>query len=163
MRRLHEHVGCRAPSVRGDGAVLKNIDPLLNPDLLYALAAMGHGDELAIVDRNFPAASTARRLVRFDGASTVEALRAILSVLPLDTFVLAPIIRMEVVDDPASVPDVQAEVLAVASAIEGRQLQCGSLERYAFYERSRSAFATVLTGETRPYGCVLLVKGVVLA
>jgi L-fucose mutarotase len=163
MRRLREHVGCRASWARGDGAVLKNIDPLLNPDLLYALAAMGHGDELAIVDRNYPAASTARRLIRLDGASTVEAVRAVLSLLPLDTFVAAGVIRMEVVDDPALVPDVQAEVLAGASAIEGRELQFGSLERYAFYERSRSAFATVLTGESRPYGCVLLVKGVVPA
>jgi L-fucose mutarotase len=141
--------------------VLKGLDPLLGAELLYALASMGHGDELAVVDRNYPAASTARLLIRVDAADTVVAVRAILSVMPLDTFIPDPITRMEVVGDPATLPDVQAEVLKCATAAEGRQVGFGSLERFEFYERSRNAFATVMTGEVRPYGCILLVKGVV--
>jgi L-fucose mutarotase len=146
---------------RQEDGLLKNLDPLLNAELLHALAAMGHGDELALVDRNYPAASTARRLVRLDGVGTVRAAQAILSVLPLDTFVPSPVVRMEPVDDPAAIPDVQAELLACASSADGRDLIFAGLDRYAFYERSRAAFVTVVTGESRPYGCVLLMKGVV--
>ena len=80
--------------------MLKGLDPLLPPDLLHALAAMGHGDELALVDRNYPATSTSQRLVRLDGADTAAAARAILSLLPLDTFVDEPLLRMEVVGSP---------------------------------------------------------------
>ncbi|MEA2281903.1 MAG: L-fucose mutarotase [Solirubrobacteraceae bacterium] len=141
--------------------MLKLLDPLLNADLLYALAAMGHGDELAIVDRNFPAASTSRRLIRFDGVDTQAILRAVLTVLPLDGFVPEPIVRMKIVDDPATIPQVQRDAVALAERVEGRPLKIGALERSAFYTRAAEAFATVATGEERPYGCMLLVKGVV--
>jgi L-fucose mutarotase len=141
--------------------VLKGIDELVSADLLYALAAMGHGDELAVVDRNFPAASTARRLIRLDGADVTQAGRAILSLLPLDTFVDAPVLRMEVVGSPAELPTVQKEFLALCEATEQRPLTMGSLTRDAFYERARHAFAVVATSESRPYGCFLLTKGVI--
>ena len=141
--------------------MLKGLDPLLPPDLLHALAAMGHGDELALVDRNYPATSTSQRLIRLDGADTAAAARAILSLLPLDTFVDEPLLRMEVVGSPDEVTPVQRELAGIASDHEGREVAMGSLERFAFYERSRGAFATVITGEDAPYACFLLTKGVI--
>jgi L-fucose mutarotase len=141
--------------------MLKGLDPLLPPDLLHALAAMGHGDELALVDRNYPATSTSQRLIRLDGADTAAAARAILSLLPLDTFVPEPLLRMEVVGSPDEVTPVQRGLAGIASEIEGREVAMGSVERFAFYERSRGAFATVITGEDAPYACFLLIKGVI--
>ena len=141
--------------------MLKGLDPLLPPDLLHALAAMGHGDELALVDRNYPASSTSQRLIRLDGADTAAAARAILSLFPLDTFVDEPLVRMEVVGSPAEVTPVQQELAGIASELDGREVAMGSLERFAFYERSRGAFATVITGEDAPYACFLLIKGVI--
>lgn len=140
--------------------MLKTIHPLLNAELLHVLAAMGHGDELALVDCNFPAASHARRLIRLDAVDTTQAGDAILSVLPLDTFVERPLVRMEIVGDPDTVPPVQRALHRLAEEREGRPVQVEALERSAFYERSRSAFAIVATGDQRPYGCFLLVKGV---
>jgi len=142
--------------------VLKGIDPLLSPELLHTLAAMGHGDEIALVDCHFPAVSVARRLVRLDGVTLPDAARAVLSVLPLDTFVDEPVAGMQMVDTPDVVPDVQAEVFDAVQGIEGREVGIGRVERFAFYERAREAFAVVITGETRPYGCVILTKGLVL-
>jgi Fucose dissimilation pathway protein FucU len=141
--------------------MLKGLDPLLPPDLLHALAAMGHGDELALVDRNYPATSTSQRLIRLDGADTAAAARAILGLFPLDTFVDEPLLRMEVVGSPDEVTPVQRELAGIASELEDREVAMGSLERFAFYERSRGAFATVITGEDAPYACFLLIKGVI--
>jgi L-fucose mutarotase len=141
--------------------MLKNIDPLLNADLLQILAAMGHGDDLALVDRNFPAAANARRLIRLDGADIIKAGRAILSVYPLDSFVDHPVKRMQMVDKPDEIPPVQQDFQKVIDAAEGRSWPMGSLERFAFYEAARQAFAVVATSESRPYGCFLLKKGVI--
>ncbi|MDQ3810184.1 MAG: fucose-binding protein [Chloroflexota bacterium] len=141
--------------------MLKGLDPLLSPDLLHVLAQMGHGDYVALVDRNFPAVSTARRLVRLDGCDLPAAVQAVLSVLPLDTFVERPIAAMDVVDNPGVVPEVQQEVFGLARSVEGREVQVERLERFAFYERARQAFAVVATSEARPYGCVILTKGVI--
>ena len=140
--------------------MLKGIDPVVSPDLLHVLAAMGHGDELVLVDRNYPAVSTARRLVRLDGCDLPGAARAVLSLLPLDTFIERPLAAMEVVGEPAAVPDVQAEVFAVAREVEGREIGVERIERFAFYERARDAFAIVATSEPRPYGCIVMTKGV---
>jgi L-fucose mutarotase len=141
--------------------MLKGLNPVLNAELLYGLASMGHGDEVALVDRNFPAASTARRLIVLSGVDVLTAARAILTVLPLDTFVEEPVTRMEVVGDPSDVPVVQSEVLSACEAAENRSLRMGSLCREAFYARARLAFAVVATSEARPYGCFLLTKGVI--
>jgi L-fucose mutarotase len=141
--------------------MLKGIDPLLHADLLHALRVMGHGDELAIVDANFPAASMARRVIRVDGVSATRALEAVLSVLPLDDFVDAPCARMEVVGDPDAVPEICEEFQAIVDRSEGRRVGLAKLERFAFYARAREAFAVVQTGETRLYGNLLLKKGVV--
>jgi L-fucose mutarotase len=141
--------------------MLKGLDPLLSADLLHVLRAMGHGDELAIVDANFPATSMGRRVVRMDGISATRTLEAVLSVMPLDDFVDEPCARMRVVDDPDAVPEVCKEFQALIDRAEGRRFQLGRIERFAFYERARQAFALVQTGETRLYGNVLLKMGVV--
>ena len=142
--------------------MLKGLDPVLGPDLLHVLAAMGHGDELVVADGNFPAASLARRLVRLDGVDAPRALRAVLSVLPLDTFTPTPAAVMAVVGDPDALPEPVREFQALVDAAAGRAVPLATLERFAFYERARAAFAIVATGERRPYGNILLVKGVVL-
>jgi L-fucose mutarotase len=141
--------------------MLKGIPALLNADVLYLLAAMGHGDEVALVDRNFPATSLSRRLARLDGTDVCTAGRAILSLFPLDTFVAEPVTRMEVVGDPHGIPEVQSDFCKLAEEAEGRSISVASLERTAFYARSREAFAVIATSESRPYGCFLLTKGVV--
>jgi L-fucose mutarotase len=146
--------------------LLKSIDPLLNADVLHALRAMGHGDDVALCDTNFPADSVARatvlgRLLRIDNVTAARAARAVLSVLPLDSFVDTPASRMEVVDHPDEVPEVQREVQAEIDAAEGRPWPMGSVERFAFYDRARQAYAVIATGERRFYGCFILKKGVI--
>jgi len=141
--------------------VLKGIDPLLSPELLHALAAMGHGDEIVLVDCHYPAVSTARRLVRLDGADLPAVARAVLSVLPVDDFIDKPVAAMEMVDTPEVIPDVQREVFGLVREAEGRDVGVERIERFAFYDRAREAFAIVVTGESRPYGCVIFSKGVV--
>ena len=141
--------------------MLKNTDPLLNADLLYILAAMGHGDEIAIVDANFPAESMTERLVRLDGVNATRALEAVLSVFPLDDFVERPAAVMEVVDNPDEEPVTVREFKATAAAAEGRPIEFEAVERFAFYDRTRETFAAVATGDRRLYGNVILVKGIV--
>ena len=141
--------------------MLKGLDPLLSVELLYVLRAMGHGDELVIVDANFPAASTGKRVVRMDGVDATRTLEAVLSVMPLDDFVDEPCLRMQVVDDPDAVPEICKEFQAIIDRAEGKRFRLAAIERFAFYERARQAFAVVATGETRLYGNVLLKMGVV--
>ena len=143
--------------------MLKGLDPLLGPDLLHVLASMGHGNELVIADANFPAASIARRLVRLDGVDAPRALRAVLSVLPVDTFTPTPAAVMAVVGDPGAVPPPVRDFQPIVDTAAGRPVRFEVLERFAFYERARAAFAVVVTGEPRPYGNILVVKGVVSA
>lgn len=137
--------------------MLINIDPLLSPDLLHILRAMGHGDEIAIVDANFPGTTNAQRLVRLDGISVTRATEAVLSVLPLDDFVDVPAVTMEVVGNPDEVPPAVQELRQIV----GDRGRCGTLERHAFYGRAKTCFAIVQTGETRLYGNIILKKGVV--
>lgn len=143
--------------------MLKGIHPLLHADLLHTLALMGHGDELAIVDGNFPAASVGRRLVQVAGATASATLEAVLTVFPLDTVVAPAAFTMEVVGDPEAVPEPVREFAAAFTHHGLADAEIGHLSRAAFYERARGAFAVVRTGERRPYGNILLVKGVVNA
>lgn len=146
--------------------MLKGIDPRLNADVLRALRAMGHGDVLIIADTNFPADSVARdtalgELLRIDNLTAAEAAEAVLSVLPLDTFVDDFAGRMEVVDAPDEVPPVQKEVQAVIDSYEGRHRALVSVERFAFYDLARESYAVIQTGERRFYGCFMFRKGVI--
>jgi L-fucose mutarotase len=146
--------------------MLKGIDNRLNADVLHALRAMGHGDVLIVSDTNFPSDSVARatvlgRLLRMENLTSAEAMRAILSVLPLDTFVDDFAGRMEVVDAPRDIPPVQAEVQAEIDRAEGRPRPMVGIERFAFYDIARRAYAVIQTGERRFYGCFMLRKGVI--
>lgn len=146
--------------------MLKSIDPILNADVLYALRAMGHGDDLIICDTNFPADSVAREtvfgeLLRIDNVTAARAAKAILSVMPLDSFVDHPASRMEVVGKPDEVPPVQAEVQAEIDAAEGKGIALAPVERFAFYDLARKAYCVIQTGERRFYGCFIFKKGVI--
>lgn len=146
--------------------MLKNIDPLLNAELLGVLRAMGHGDDIIVVDVNYPAASTAAdtvhgKVIQMGGADTARVVQAILSVMPLDAFVDAPAARMEVVGAPDEVPPVQSEVQAKIDAAESKSWPMQSIERMAFYEHAKSSYAVVATGDRRFYGCFSLKKGVI--
>jgi L-fucose mutarotase len=141
--------------------MLKGIDPLLTPELLQALRAMGHGDTIAIVDANFPAASTGPPVIRLAGANATEAARAILSVLPLDDFVPKAAWCMEVVGDATADLPVMAEFREAVKTFEGDKFALAKLERFEFYAQASKAFVIVATSETRLYGNLLLKKGVV--
>jgi len=141
--------------------MLLGIDPLLSPDLLRILAAMGHGDEIVITDANFPASSTARRLVRLDGVSTSDALQAVLSVLPLDSFVDTPANGMQVVGKPDDIPPAIADFQTIVERLAGFPVKIGRIERFAFYERAKACFAVVATSDRRLYANIILTKGVV--
>ena len=140
--------------------MLKDLNPLLGPDLLHILRSMGHGDEVAIVDANYPAQRTAQRLVRLDGVSATRALRAVLSVLPLDSYVPHSVHTMQVVGDAQEVPEIVTEFRSLVAAVD-EGAACGALERFAFYDRVKDAFAVLATGERRLYGNILLTKGVI--
>ena len=141
--------------------MLKNIPAILSPELLYAIAAMGHGDEIVLADGNFPAESHAERCIRADGHSVPKVLEAMLKFFPLDTFVESPAFVMQPVDDETLEPPVWADFQSIIDAAEGRPVPLERVERFAFYERARDAFAIVATGETALYGNLILKKGVV--
>ena len=141
--------------------MLKGIDPLLTPELLMILRAMGHGDEIAIVDANYPAKSNADRLVRLDGADASRTLSAVLSVLPLDSFVKSAANGMQVVGKPKEIPPAIADFQTIVDRLAGFPKQIGRIERFAFYERAKACFAIVATGDRRLYANIILTKGVI--
>ena len=138
--------------------MLIGLDPLLTPELLHALASMGHGDRIVLVDANYPA-TRGRLTLRLAGADSPRALRAVLSVMPLDTRVAAPAAVMQVVGDPEAVPPVVAEMNALLQA-QGAAA-AAALERHAFYAAAETAYAIVQTGERRAFGNIIVAKGVV--
>lgn len=146
--------------------MLKGIDPRLNAEVLYVLKSMGHGDTLVIADTNFPSDAIAQdtvhgELLRMDNLTCGEVTEAILSLIPLDTFVDDFAGRMEIVDNPDEVPEVQQEVQAAINAAEGRERPMVSIERFDFYDKAREAYAVIQTGERRFYGCIIFRKGVI--
>ncbi|MDR7125652.1 RbsD/FucU domain-containing protein [Pseudotabrizicola sp. 4114] len=146
--------------------MLKGIDHRLNADVLGTLRAMGHGDYIVVVDTNFPADSIARttpvgKLLRMENLTSAQAVQAILSVLPLDTFVPHFAGRMQVVGDPSAVPEVQAEVQVEVDHAEGKHRPLPGIERFDFYDLAKGAYAVIQTGERRFYGCIMLRKGVI--
>lgn len=146
--------------------MLKGIDPRLNAEVLGTLRAMGHGDMLIIADTNFPSDSVARatvtgKLLRMDNLTAAEAVNAILSVLPLDHAVPDFAGRMEISGSPDEIPPVQQEVQAEIDEAEGRVRTMVGIERFAFYDVARSAYAVIQTGERRFWGCFMFRKGVI--
>ena len=146
--------------------MLKGISPLLNADVLFARSAMGHGDDLIITDTNFPADAIARqtrlgKLLRIDNVTAAQAVKAVLSVYPLDTFIDDAAARMEVVGKPDEVLPVQQEVQKEVDEAEGKHWPLIGIERYAFYERAKQAYCVIQTGERRFYGCFAFRKGVI--
>jgi L-fucose mutarotase len=146
--------------------MLKGIDHRLNADVLYVLRSMGHGDALVIADTNFPSDQVSRStvygdLLRMENLTAAQAVNAVLSVMPLDTFVDDFAGRMEVVGDAHGVPDVQKEVQAEIDRAEGRPRPMIGIERFDFYDRAREAYAVIQTGERRFYGCFIFRKGVI--
>lgn len=140
--------------------MLKNISPIISPDLLKILMEMGHGDEIVIGDGNFPAASVAQRLVRLDGHGVNEILDAILRLMPLDTYVDAPLALMDN-GDPSSPPPIWKDYEETVNKIEGDK-KFELVERFAFYERAKKAYCVIATGETAIYANIILKKGVVI-
>ena len=140
--------------------MLKNIPPILGPDLLGILRAMGHGDEIAIVDANYPADAAGPALVRLDGVSATDVLDAILTLMPLDDFVDEAAFCMQVVGDANKREPVMDAFETIVKKHEPK-IGLASLERFAFYERVSQGYAIVQTGERRLYGNILLKKGII--
>jgi L-fucose mutarotase len=146
--------------------MLKGIDPRLSAEVVHALMLMGHGDDLVICDVNHPAATIAAettygRLIDMSGCDIPTATRAILRLMPLDTFVPAPVWRMEMVGNPDGVVPVFAAMQSVLDRSQGQPVRMDRLERFAFYAAARRAFCIIRTSDPGPYGCFILRKGVV--
>ena len=141
--------------------MLINIDPILSPELLHALRSMGHGDKLVLADANFPSASLAKKLIRLDGVNIPNAAKAILSVLPLDSFVDYPVERMEIDDNPDEINDVHQDLIDVLKISAGDKWKVGSIERFKFYEKAKQAYIIVSTTDARAFGCFIITKGVI--
>ncbi|KAI9024251.1 RbsD-like domain-containing protein [Hyaloraphidium curvatum] len=154
--------------------VLKNVPSILTPDLLRCLALMGHGDELVLADANFPSHSMSRstalgEALRFDGVGVPELLEAVLSLLPLDDPGIGrgdgEVAVMAMMDEHVKMgwkePEVWATYRAIAEKAEGRNVELQEVERFAFYERAKKAFAVVATGETALYGNIIVKKGII--
>lgn len=140
--------------------MLKNIPPLLGPELLATLRAMGHGDEIVIVDANFPAEFSGPLVHRLDGIPATDVLDAVLSLMPLDDFVDEAAIAMQVVGDPAARPPIFATFEEIIRRHEPA-MGLSAIERFAFYDRAKKAAAVIQTGEARLYGNVILKKGII--
>lgn len=146
--------------------MLKNVPAFIDADLLWVLAAMGHGDELAVVDRNFPARSVALetqsgKLITLGGMDAPDSIGGILELMPLDSFVDAPLKWMDSSVEPGVVLPVHADVLEVCRRAEGNEVKHAVIERHQFYAAAKKCFAVVQNSENRPYGCFILKKGVV--
>jgi L-fucose mutarotase len=139
--------------------MLKGIPNILPPELLKILMEMGHGDEIVIADGNFPAASHAQRLIRCDGLGALQLLDAILQLFPLDTFVKQPVTLMSVVPGDDYSPDIWPTYKKIIQKHEPRFAGFELMERFAFYERAKKAYAIVATGEMARYANLILKKG----
>jgi L-fucose mutarotase len=141
--------------------MLYKIPSLITPELLYAMRAMGHGDELLITDANFPATSHGQECIRLSGVDSSEALAAILTLLPIDTFVDNPFITMAVVDQPDVTPPAVIDFAQIIQAKTAFRSSPIGLERFEFYERAKKAFVIVQTSDIRPYANIIVKKGVI--
>jgi L-fucose mutarotase len=142
-------------------AVLIGIDPLLGGDLLKILDEMGHGDQLALVDRNYPAFAAGRPVVRLGAVTVLRAATAILSVFPLDDFVEYPVERMVPDDGSELSSSTHQAMLELARGAAHRRLACGDVRRMRFYERAKGTAAVIQTLDDQPYACFFFHKGVI--
>ena len=144
--------------------MLININPILNPELLYQLRAMGHGDKLVLTDANFPAYSHSinNKVIRLDGVNIYEAAKAILSVFPLDSFIDSAAERMQVDNKPDELTETHKEFIEAVKIVSGENWKVGSISRKDFYEEAKKAYCIVTTTDARPFGCFVLTKGVIL-
>lgn len=140
--------------------MLKGLPPLIGPELLSSLARMGHGDVLLVVDENYPSYAAGVPVHRLDGVGVERAIEAVLTLMPLDTFIDAPVFRMHPVGDRDLVTPVQERVHRLIERLEGRTVEVEPVERMEFYARAQRSFAILATGEHQPYGCFGLTKGV---
>lgn len=146
--------------------MLKGIDQRLSAEVVHVLMLMGHGDDLVICDVNHPAATIAAettygRLIDMAGCDIPTAAKAVLSLMPLDTFVPSPVSRMQVVGNPDAQVPIFARMQGVVDQAEGRPVTIQALERFDFYAAAKRAFAIIRTSDSGPYGCFILKKGVV--
>lgn len=141
--------------------MLKNIPKILSPELVKILMEMGHGDEIVIADGNFPAETIGQRVVRCDGHGVPELLDGIMQLFPLDTYTDKPVMLMEVVKGDPVVPTIWDEYKAIINKYEPENCKIEMIERFAFYERAKTAYAVVATGEEDIYANIILKKGVV--
>ncbi len=146
--------------------MLRHVDPTISAELLYVLMLMGHGDDLVICDVNHPAVTIAKettygKLIDLAGCTIPQATKAILSLMPLDTFVEQPVMRMRVVDDPDGVVPIFAKMQETVDASEKRKINIGAYDRFEFYAAAKKSFAIVRTSDPGPYGCFILRKGVI--
>ena len=138
--------------------MLKGVSKIISPELLKVLCEMGHGDEIVIADGNFPSANYGKRVVRADGIGGVEMLKAVLSLIPLDTYAELNFILMETVKgDPQ--PYIWEDYFEIAKSDEN--LREGYLERFSFYDRAKQAYAVIATGEEAVYANIIIKKGVI--
>ena len=145
--------------------MLIKIDPILSPELLFTLRTMGHGDKLVLADANFPANSMNKNVIRLDGVNIKDAAKAILSVFPLDSFIVSQggtaANRMEVDDNPNELTETHKEFIKAVKDISGESWKVGSIERQSFYTEAKKSYAIVTTTDARPFGCFILTKGVI--
>ena len=145
--------------------MLIKIDPILSPELLFTLRTMGHGDKLVLADANFPANSMNKNVIRLDGVNIKDAAKAILSVFPLDSFIVSQggtaADRMEVDDNPNELTETHKEFIKAVKDVSGESWKVGSIERQSFYNEAKKSYAIVITTDARPFGCFILTKGVI--
>ena len=141
--------------------MLIGLNSILSPDLLWNLAAMGHGDDIVIADANFPGESMGERIVRLDGLSATKVLEAVLTIMPLDSFVTDSARTMEMVENAQETPPIVLEFQEIINKVGDSDTKIVPVERFAFYEVAKKAFVVVQTGELRLYGNIILKKGVV--
>ena len=146
--------------------MLININPVLSPDLLFHLRSMGHGEKIILADANFPANSMNKNVIRLDGVDIKSAANAILSVFPLDSFIVSqggsPALRMEVDNKPEELTETHKEFIEAVKNNSGSQWKVGSITRQNFYEEAKKAYCIVTTTDARPFGCFIITKGVIL-
>ena len=146
--------------------MLININPILSPELLFHLRSMGHGEKLILADANFPANTSNNKVIRLDGVGIKEASSAILSVFPLDSFIVSqggsPALRMELDDKLDELTETHKEFIEVVKKVSGENWNVDSISRQDFYKEAKKAYCIVTTTDARPFGCFILTKGVIL-